>query len=83
MKFKIVKTPSIILQFMNHFTQFLIKLDKCLSNVKEKKFKKLILWVISYKGQFVTKLRGSNPLPRNKYDILKGNSCDIILQSYA
>lgn len=54
---------------MNHFTQFLIKLDKCLSNVKEKKFKKLILWVISYKGQFVTKLRGSNPLPRNKYDI--------------
>lgn len=63
---------------MNHFTQFLIKLDKCLSNTKEKMFKKFILLVISYEGQFVTKLRGSTPpLPRKKYDILKGNSCDI------
>lgn len=66
---------------MNHFTQFLIKLDKCLSNTKEKMFKKFILLVISYEGQFVTKLRGSNPPPHppspKKYDILKGNSCDI------
>lgn len=54
---------------MNHFTQFLIKLDYCLSNVKEKKFKKLILWVISYKGQFVTKLRGSPPPPSPKKKI--------------
>lgn len=48
---------------MNHFTQFLIKLDKCLSNTKEKMFKKFILLVISYEGQFVTKFRGSNPPP--------------------